>query len=262
MNLLNQVETCVNLNEEQFVLGSVFHALIGYTRYHFQREERLQELCAYDGLAVHREAHSRLTARVEAFSRRFATDPDSIPATEVREFLRGWLTEHILEQDFAYRDACANSPTALAEIDAMAFTTLSGAPQASRSSWERLRVLVVDDNWNFVRLLTTVLRAAGVRCIQTADKASKGLEQADRDPADVILCDWIMDDMNGGEFVREIRRRAIPAKVILITGFSSADIRRRAGDVGCDVFLEKPFTPFDLFQAISGVLVEQPAVGR
>ncbi len=258
VNLLNQVNACVQAREERFIVSSVLNALVDYTRYHFGREERLQERCGYPGLEQHRKSHLELTGQVDDLRQRFAGDPDQVRANEVEEFLKHWLTDHILDEDFRYREVCADNPEAIAAAEEIMFyeTARHGEKRSKAPAWNELGVLVVDDNPNFLKLLRTVLRVAGIRNLQTVESAGEGLERVTRKPPHVVLCDWVMDEMDGGEFARRVRELEIPTKVILVTGFTSEDIRRRAGGLGADGFLEKPFTPFELFQAINEVFAD------
>ena len=145
VSLLNLVETCIDAREETFVLGSLLNALAEYTEHHFSREEKLQQVCGYAGLQEHKTIHRRLAGEVDAIGRRFETDPLSVEAGEVREFLRNWLVEHILGHDFAYRQACVGHEQGAAASEAVKLVNGGGA-QSSTLQLDRLRILVIDDN--------------------------------------------------------------------------------------------------------------------
>ena len=145
VSLLNLVETCIDAREETFVLGSLLNALAEYTEHHFSREEKLQQVCGYAGLQEHKTIHRRLACEVNAIGRRFETDPLSVEAEEVREFLRNWLVEHILGHDFAYRQACVGHEQGTAASEAVKLVNGGGA-QSSTLQLDRLRILVIDDN--------------------------------------------------------------------------------------------------------------------
>ena len=111
----------------------------------------------------------------------------------------------------------------------------------------------------FQRLLKTVLKAGGIRNIQAVNKATEGLKRLFQRPTHVVFCDWVMDEMNGGEFTRQVRELQVPSRIILLTGFSSVDIRKRAGNLGADFFLEKPITAQALLHSIALAMENTPA---
>ncbi len=94
--------------------------------------------------------------------------------------------------DFAYREACIGHEQGAAASEAVKLANGGGGAQSNILQLDRLRILVVDDNPNFLRLVTTVLKAAGIRRVHTVDSAMKELEWLIRQPADVVLCDWLM----------------------------------------------------------------------
>lgn len=248
--LLNQVDACIGEHEEIGVLGSVLNALADYTGHHFVREERLLALCGFTGLADHQLAHRHLSMQVEAIRQRFLDGTERVGATEVRDFLRRWLVEHILAHDFAYRDSCLGKTAAAEEAEKMAF---GGSSFVNPTGWRDLRILVIDDNVNFRRLLSTILRAVGVVDVRVAMGAAEGLDTLARRPAHVVLCDWLMDDMDGLAFARELARRPAPPHLIMTTGFSAEDMLKKAHDLPIIIagFIEKPISAYGLVRTIA-----------
>jgi hemerythrin-like metal-binding protein len=249
VSLLNQVHDAAGQREEMSTLESVLGALVDYTAYHFSREERLMELSAYSGLKAHIGLHESLGKQVKGFRDRFVADPNRVEAEEVEKFLKEWLLEHILEQDFDYGKHCIGNEVAIQEVEAMQF--LCGNENASAPDWESLSVLVVDDNLNFRRLLSTILKAVGVRNIRLSASAQDGIDQLLKHPADVVLCDWVMDEMNGAEFAHEARTMGLDTKIIMMTGFSMETVRQRTQAAEIDGYIGKPLSVRTLLTAIS-----------
>jgi hemerythrin-like metal-binding protein len=249
VSLLNLVETCIDAREETFVLGSLLNALAEYTEHHFSREEKLQQVCGYAGLQEHKTIHRRLAGEVDAIGRRFETDPSSVETGEVKEFLRNWLVEHIMVHDFAYRQACVGHEQGAAAGEAIKLAN-GGVVQSNVLQLDRLRILVIDDNPNFLRLVATVLKAAGIRRVHTADSAMKGLEWSIRQTADVVLCDWLMRDMNGVDFALKMAEMELPSRVVLMSGCSADSFREQNVGSGVEGFLEKPISAGSLLNAV------------
>lgn len=242
VSLLNQVQETIGDREERAVLGSVLNSLVEYTSYHFAREEKLQEVAGYPGLDDHRRLHDRLSGQVEDIRRRYHQDAESVQADEVLNFLTSWLVDHILKQDMGYRAACIDNPQAIAAAESMRFGEDASEPEQPQPlNWSALRVLVVEDNRNFQLIIQTILKSLGVRDIRMASSGKEGLEKL-ADPVDLILCDWRMDGMDGLEFVAEALRRGASGKIIMMSGYSSEEVRDQALQVGVDDFLEKPIT--------------------
>ncbi len=254
VNLLNQTETCIKQHEETVLLGSVLSALAEYVSYHFAREEKLFEGCGYAGAGFHKKIHQDLEKEVLAFYQRFENDPQSVNADEVRDFLHDWLVEHIVGHDFAFRRACIGDEEAIAVAAAMPFFSGGGDGAGMAPEWGRLRVLVIDDNPNMLNIIETILRISGISDIELTKSAIKGLARLAKRPVDVVLCDWVMDDMNGAEFARHVADMETGAKVVLLTGYSIDVVRQRSAAAGISGYLEKPITATGLLKMMAGLL--------
>ena len=98
--------------ETRMVVSEVLDALLAYTRFHFEREERVMEACDYPEIDSHRGEHAELTREVEDFIDRFQRDPVAVTHGEMLVFLTEWLNHHILLQDKAYRPFVEGQPKA------------------------------------------------------------------------------------------------------------------------------------------------------
>lgn len=262
VSLLNQVFETVGDAEEKATLGSVLNSLVEYTEYHFAREEKLQEVAGYEGLEAHKARHRELEQKVMDIRTRFDEDPNSVHAEEVLDFLRDWLVDHIEKRDLDYRDVCAASPAAIEAATRMRFGESEGdrdnkAPGAVRMptvNWSALKVLVVDDNKNFQIIINTILKSLGVRQIHVAGNGQEGLDDLACRTPDLVLCDWRMDTMDGLEFARAARDKGSAARIIMMSGYTDAEIRDKASAAGVDAFLEKPITARGFLETATRVL--------
>jgi CheY-like chemotaxis protein len=110
--------------------------------------------------------------------------------------------------------------------------------------FERLKMLVVDDNIHMRKLVTTILQAFGVTQIFEAENGDRAWKVLRETNPDVIVVDWVMEGMSGLELIQMIRTNpASPnpfVPVIMLTGYTSADHVRQARDAGVNEFIAKP----------------------
>lgn len=121
-----------------------------------------------------------------------------------------------------------------------------------------LDILVVDDNAQMHSLLRMILRGFGIAEMRQARDGTAGLAEIARRTPTLIISDWEMAPMNGGEFLRRLRQvggePACFVPVIVLTGHASRDIIEEAFNQGATQLLVKPVTPANLLQRINWVL--------
>jgi DNA-binding NtrC family response regulator len=101
-------------------------------------------------------------------------------------------------------------------------------------------VLIVDDEQSYRQLLSLVFETEG-HTIRTAMNGREALELIKTGPADVIVSDVRMPDMDGIELLRAVREAQPDLGVVLMTAFASVETAREAFKLGADDFIEKPF---------------------
>jgi len=120
---------------------------------------------------------------------------------------------------------------------------------------EKVRVMIADDNREFVSLLTDFLsKEPRIQLLGTyynGDELLKALESADELP-DIILLDIIMPYLDGLgvlEKMKEMRLNPRP-KVIMLTAFGQESITQKAVELGASYYILKPFDMPLLLQRI------------
>ncbi|HEX8638003.1 MAG TPA: sigma-54 dependent transcriptional regulator [Pyrinomonadaceae bacterium] len=101
-------------------------------------------------------------------------------------------------------------------------------------------LLIVDDEQSYRQLLTLVFEGDG-HYIRTAMNGREALNMLGEEPADVIISDVKMPDMDGIELLRAVREVAPDTGVVLMTAFASVETAREAFKLGADDFIQKPF---------------------
>ena len=124
--------------------------------------------------------------------------------------------------------------------------------------FDRLSVLIVEDNMQMRLLIAQVLKAMGVGRISQADGGERALALIRTNKPDIIITDWLMEPMDGLELTRRIRQDpkspARLAPIILMTGYSAHSRVTQARDTGVTEFLVKPFTADALAKRIAHVI--------
>src|SRR4051812_30280812 len=127
----------------------------------------------------------------------------------------------------------------------------------------QLKILVVDDNANVRQLISDVLRAAGVGCVETAKDGVHARTMLARSHPHIVFTDWNMPVMGGLELTRSIRRAALDpdphvpnpqVPVVIVTGYRGEADVQAARMAGVNEFVVKPFTPAGLLSRVQLVL--------
>lgn len=115
------------------------------------------------------------------------------------------------------------------------------------------KILVVDDSGMSRRTLRKILEPAGHQVTEAEDGIS-ALEHYYIDKPDVVLLDLTMTGMYGIDVLKKLREMDMQARVIV----ASADIQSSTGELvkeaGARGFINKPFTPELVLDAVIGAL--------
>lgn len=108
---------------------------------------------------------------------------------------------------------------------------------------DTIRVLYVDDEPSLLDLGKLLLEESGDFKVTTSLSASEGIRLLEQQKFDVILSDYKMGDINGIEFLVEVRSRFRPIPFILFVGMGREDIVIMALNNGADFYLQKDGEP-------------------
>ena len=121
-----------------------------------------------------------------------------------------------------------------------------------------LRVLLVDDNRHMLTLMHRVLAAMRVKTVYEKSDASEAFKELKLIAPDLIFVDWVMEPLDGHEFVRMVRTSPespcpnVP--IIMVTGHTEEFRIKAAVAAGVNGFLAKPISPQMVYQRICNVL--------
>ena len=116
-------------------------------------------------------------------------------------------------------------------------------------------ILYIEDNQDNRNLIRRVLEAEGYRFIEAKD-ATQALERLGATPADLILMDISMPDMDGYALTSKIKSIPMYAKIpiIAVTANVMRGDRERSLEAGCDGYIQKPIDIDTLSQHIERFL--------
>lgn len=123
------------------------------------------------------------------------------------------------------------------------------------SATAQIRVLVVDDDPNFVEAVTAMLEAdRRLTVVGAASTGEEALRRVSELEPSVVAIDVVMPGMSGIEAAREIRACAPACGVILLSGSIFQDLGEDAASlaeqVGASRYVLKSRVPIDLVDAV------------
>lgn len=124
--------------------------------------------------------------------------------------------------------------------------------------FDRLKVLVVDDNVHMRKLLSTIMRAFGANFVDEAPDGMLGWEKLRSVNPDIVFLDWVMPGMNGLEFAKRVRTSPDSPNpftpIIMLTGHTQVEHVRQARDAGVTEFLAKPISAKGVLARMTSVI--------
>jgi two-component system chemotaxis response regulator CheY len=117
------------------------------------------------------------------------------------------------------------------------------------------KVLIVDDSASMRQVIAFTLEKAGFTVAQGVN-GKDGLKRLEELEPELIISDLNMPEMDGLEFIRQLRAR--PASrltpVLMLTTESDSTKKQQGKEAGATGWIIKPFEPQQLLQVIARVL--------
>jgi DNA-binding response OmpR family regulator len=117
------------------------------------------------------------------------------------------------------------------------------------------RVLVVDDEPNIVMSLRFLMEREGFQ-VEVAPTGEAALAALNQQPADLVLLDVMMPELDGFEVCQRIRNNPAwhKTKVVMLTA-KGRDVERDKGlALGADAYVTKPFSTRELVARVKQML--------
>ena len=115
------------------------------------------------------------------------------------------------------------------------------------------RIIVIEDQEDLAALYESTLTREGYE-VSKAYTGEEGVALFQDEGADALLLDMTLPEMNGLQALQEIRALNANVPVVVVTGETSADIRRRCEHLGVHDYLPKPVNYDELSAALRRAL--------
>lgn len=120
----------------------------------------------------------------------------------------------------------------------------------------KANILIVDDE--------EVVRLSHLRSLEysgcnarAADGGRAAIKDMEENPADVILLDLRMPDLDGMDVLKTIKQRWPDSEVVVITGYPSLESAKQAVRLGAFDYLAKPVAPDDVIRATTSAVTQK-----
>ena len=114
-------------------------------------------------------------------------------------------------------------------------------------------VLIVEDNRNISEMVGEYLEGRGFE-VDYASDGQDGYRLAVENNYDVIVLDLLMPRLDGREVLRQIRRRGLDTRVLVLSALDGVEERVGRLDDGADDYLVKPFHVEELLARLNALL--------
>lgn len=117
------------------------------------------------------------------------------------------------------------------------------------------KILVIEDADSIRELITEILINEGFQAI-AASSGQQGLQLANTEFPDLIICDIMMPGLDGYDVLEQLRQnpKTVIIPLIFLTAKSSKEDLRHGMQLGADDYLTKPFTEDELLTAVKARL--------
>lgn len=124
-------------------------------------------------------------------------------------------------------------------------------------------ILIVEDDPALAELLIWHFKSEGYQVRQTGD-GEEALILVDEELPDIIILDWMVENIPGIEICRRLRKmqesEAVP--IVMLTARGEEEDRIRGLKTGADDYVTKPFSPRELLARVEALLRRsRPSLG-
>ncbi|WP_435624860.1 hybrid sensor histidine kinase/response regulator transcription factor [Flagellimonas sp.] len=118
-------------------------------------------------------------------------------------------------------------------------------------------ILLVEDNLELREYISEMLEPYGL--VLKADNGASGLALASQEVPDIIISDFMMPGMNGGELCRKIRQNEITSHIpfIMLTAKATDEDKIMGLEVGATDYIFKPFDKKELILKVSNIMEQR-----
>lgn len=116
-------------------------------------------------------------------------------------------------------------------------------------------IMIVEDEYLVRQGIASLVNYGqfGMQVISQAENGIEAWQKFQDNPADILLTDINMPQMNGLELSKLVRDQAPKCHIVFLTGYDDFDYARTAIKLGADDYLLKPFSKDDVEEMLAKV---------
>lgn len=118
---------------------------------------------------------------------------------------------------------------------------------------KKTKILLIDDD-QYIRNSLVFYFKKKALVFTALESAEEALELLQHEQYDIVICDYKLPSMDGLEFLFKLYELQPDALRIFITAYANDEVAIRAGGIGIDDFIEKPFTTRDIEESLKRLL--------
>ncbi len=115
------------------------------------------------------------------------------------------------------------------------------------------KILVIDDDLDLLAVLKEWFSDESFE-LRTLSRANGVFDIIEQFRPDLILIDYLLTDINGGEICSQIKRSTEYAHIPIAILSAYPKVFLSLGNYKCDLFIAKPFDLYSLTEKIQGLL--------
>jgi len=121
----------------------------------------------------------------------------------------------------------------------------SSSPVSVAPVVQKIKVLIIDDSPAIQKFLRRVLEKSGIQVVGVANDPIEGEELREKFQPDLITLDLHMPKKSGVDYMRDLQRKKIPQRVIIVTSGAPTEGGEvlQALDYGAFDYVQKPEAP-------------------
>lgn len=123
------------------------------------------------------------------------------------------------------------------------------------------KILIIDDEINIGTLLSKFLTRNGFE-VTTSTNGNNALDLMTKEPFNLVLCDFRLEDTDGREMLRKIKNTYPDTGVIIITGYSDIKLAVELIKMGAYDYITKPLYPDEILNTINKAIEAQKAINQ
>ncbi len=117
-----------------------------------------------------------------------------------------------------------------------------------------MKVLIIDDEQLIRMALCRVFSQRGYEVFEATDGV-EGLRLWKSHRPDLVMLDWIMPNMNGGQLLAKLENNLMGAVVHVMSAYTNETNIHELKDLGVTSFISKPFdSVLDIVKSIEGTI--------